>query len=315
MSLLPPAAPILSVTPIVLPAPSRGEDIQVRVTAPLTGQQLPVILFSHGHGSSLYGYGPLTDFWAAHGFAVVQVTHLDSRMLRLPSDDPRRPEIWRSRVEDLKHILDHLPQIEDAVPGLGGRLDHGRVAAAGHSWGGHTVGVLLGARVLDGQGQPGEDLSDARIQAGVLLAPPGRGGADLSPTTARRFPFLNVSFADMRTPALVVAGDHETSSMSLRGADWRADPYRLSPGAKSLLTITGAAISLGGIPGYEAAETTDESPERVALIQQVTWAYLRSALHPQDSSWSTVRSTLAAAPHSLARLEDKSEHPFQKERF
>ena len=40
---------------------------------PVTGQNLPVILFSHGHGPSLYlpsadGYGPIVNFWAAHGF-------------------------------------------------------------------------------------------------------------------------------------------------------------------------------------------------------------------------------------------------------
>jgi predicted dienelactone hydrolase len=29
-------------------------------------------VFSHGFGSSLDGYGPLADFWAAHGFVVIQ---------------------------------------------------------------------------------------------------------------------------------------------------------------------------------------------------------------------------------------------------
>lgn len=42
--------------------------------------------------------------------------------------------------------------------------------------------------------------------------------------------------------------------------DWSEDPYRLSPGADQLPTVFGGEHSLGGIPGYEAAETTDESP-------------------------------------------------------
>ena len=43
-------APVVSVSPVVLPAPGRAVDLQVRVSAPVTGSELPVILLSHGHG-------------------------------------------------------------------------------------------------------------------------------------------------------------------------------------------------------------------------------------------------------------------------
>lgn len=72
-------------------------DLQVRVSAPETGTGLPVILLSHGQGpsnnlSSLNGYAPLVNFWAAHGFVVIQPTHLPSRTLsRLVADAPERP--------------------------------------------------------------------------------------------------------------------------------------------------------------------------------------------------------------------------------
>lgn len=107
------------------------------------------------------------------------------------------------------------------------------------------------------------------------------------------------------TSALVVAGDDDQSALSTRGPDWFTDPYFLSPGSKSLLTLFGAAHSLGGIPGYNVAETTDESPDRVALIQQLTWAYLRSALYPEDTSWQAARSALEEAPHPLGKLQSK----------
>lgn len=55
----------LSTRPVTLPAPERGDDLQVRVTAPRGGEGLPVVLFSHGFGFSMDAYGPLTDFWAA----------------------------------------------------------------------------------------------------------------------------------------------------------------------------------------------------------------------------------------------------------
>ena len=63
--------PVVSVRPVVLPAPDRGDDLQVRVSAPRTGRDRPIVVFPHGFGYSMDGYGPLVDYWAAHGFAVI----------------------------------------------------------------------------------------------------------------------------------------------------------------------------------------------------------------------------------------------------
>lgn len=306
---IPAAAPIVSVKPVVLSAPSRGEDLYVRVSAPTTGHDLPIVVFSHGSGSSSDGYGPLTDFWAAHGFVVVQPTHLDSRTLGIPRDDPRTPRIWRFRVEDMKRVLDRLDALEAAVPGLSGRLDRSRIAAAGHSFGGQTAGNLLGLRVLDPQTGEEADLSDSRIKAGMLFATAGEGGANLTPFAAENLAYMNPSFAHMSTPTLVVVGDQDDTPrkhrLTVRGPDWMTEPYFLSPGGKSLLTLFGAEHSLGGIAGYEVTETTDENPERVALIQRVTTAYLRHTLDIDDSGWSGAQKSLSEGTDPLGRIESK----------
>ncbi|MGH2937216.1 MAG: alpha/beta hydrolase family protein [Solirubrobacterales bacterium] len=299
------STPVVSVKPIVLAATDRGEDLRVRVSAPVTGRNLPIIVFSHGFGSSLDGYGPLADFWASHGFVVIQPTHLDSRTVSVPADDPRSPRIWRFRVDDMKRVLDNLDLLEAAVPGLDGRLDRGRIAVAGHSFGGQTAGNLLGLRVLDPETGQEADLSDARVSAGVLLATAGTGGADLTPFAAEHFPYMNPSFSQMTTPTLVIAGDRDDVPLTFRGPDWCADPYYLSPGAESLLTLFGAEHSLGGIAGYEVEETTDENPARVALIQQLTWAYLRHALGIEETAWRAAETALAADPDPLGRIESK----------
>ncbi|MGY0039340.1 alpha/beta hydrolase [Pedobacter sp. NJ-S-72] len=88
-------------------APGRDHKLQVRVSAPLTGSNLPIIIFSHGFGSSTDAYGPIVNYWAAHGFIVIQPTYLDSRTLSINPkadhseaikaylEDPRKYDMWR----------------------------------------------------------------------------------------------------------------------------------------------------------------------------------------------------------------------------
>ncbi|WP_326808214.1 chlorophyllase [Streptomyces sp. NBC_01775] len=305
-------APVLSVSPVVLSAPGRAVDLEVRVSAPMTGSDLPVILLSHGQGysnnlSSLNGYGPLANYWAAHGFVVIQPTHLSSRTLSLDPDTPGAPLFWRSRVEDMTRVLDQLDAIEAAVPQLLGRLDRSKVAVAGHSMGGHTASLLLGTRLTDPDDGTEVDLTEPRIKAGVLLAATGRGGDALTRSVAENLPFLvTTDFSKMTTPTLVVVGDKDTSAhLTVAGPGRHADPYSLSPGPKSLLTLFDAEHGRGGVAGYDVAETTDESPERVAAIQRLTSAYLRTALYPGDSAWQAACDALAAGPGPLGRVESK----------
>ncbi len=306
------STPVVSVSPVVLPAPGRAVDLPLRVSAPTTGRDLPIILLSHGQGrsnhlSSLNGYAPLADFWAAHGFVVIQPTHLSSRTLSLAPETPGAPLFWRSRAQDMTRILDGLDVIEASVPEIAGRLDRSRVAVAGHSMGGHTAGMLLGARLTDPEDGTEVDLSEPRIKAGILLAAPGNGGADLSAFAAEHYSFfLKPSFQEMTAPALVVAGDQDVSRhLTVRGADWHTDPYFLSPGPKCLLTLFGAEHGLGGVSGYDVAETTDENPERVAVVQRLTWAYLRTALSPENPAWPAACAALTDSPNPLGRVECK----------
>ncbi|MFC5433151.1 alpha/beta hydrolase family protein [Microbacterium suwonense] len=295
--------PVVSVAPVILNSPGRDLPLDVRVSAPVRGDDLPVLLFSHGNGWSLDGYAPLTAYWASQGFVVVQPTHLDSRRHGIGLDDDRFGSIWIRRHDDLTQILDQLDSIEAAVPGLAGRIDKNTVVAAGHSWGAQTVQMLLGARTIEADGSLGADYLDERVSAGVLLAATGVGGEQLHPFAQANFPFMSPSFAQLRTPILVVAGDHDQSPLSLRGPDWFTDAFHQSPGATDLLTLFGAEHSLGGIPGYEVAETTDENPERVAVIARLTAAYLRAAATGDSSVWQRARASFAATGTTVGRID------------
>ncbi|MFJ9621057.1 alpha/beta hydrolase family protein [Streptomyces sp. NPDC101181] len=284
--------PISTVKPITVAAPGRDLDLQVKVTAPLSGRDLPVIVFSHGNAWSMDGYGPLVDRWAAAGFVVAQPTHLDSRRHGIGWEDPRFATIWRVRIADLHAVLDGLDDILSQAGEVATRADRGRVAVVGHSWGAQTAGALLGARVLDADGTPGEDYAHAAVAAGALITVTGTGET-LTPFAAEHLPFMRPDYSTMTAPTLVVAGGKDQSQLSTRGPDWFTDAYRLAPAPKSLLTIAEGEHTLGGLAGEMVAETSDEDPGRVALVADAIAAYLRDALGLDASGWAAFETTAA----------------------
>lgn len=307
------ATPTVSVSPVTLAAPDRGLPLELRITAPVTGRDLPIILLSHGHGPSLYlpskdGYGPLVNFYAEHGFAVIQPTHVNSKVAGLDPGAPGGPLFWRSRVEDMQLILDRLDEIEASVPAIADRLDHSRVAAVGHSVGGQTVGMLLGAGLSDTADETATNVNmiEPRIKVGVLLAAPGNGSDSLSEFARQNYTALNPDFSHMTTQTLVVVGDSDVNPhLTVRGADWHTDPYHHSPGSDCLLTLFGGKHGMGGISGFDAKEADDEDPDRLAIVQRMSWAYLRTALYADDLAWPTACKALEDHVSSQAGVEFK----------
>lgn len=287
-------------TPIRLPMPGR-QPLELRLTAPATGGNLPVVILSHGFGPSNYipskdGYAPLAQFWAERGVAVIQPTQASSRVGGLDPDLPNGPFFWRERVDEIRVILDQLAEIERQAPAVTGRLDHDRIAVAGHSFGGFTCGLLLGARLQ------GEDFTDPRIRAGILLAAPGRGGADLTPESAERFPFFDVDFSGINIPTLVVCGAEDDPHFTPRGPEWHADPYHDAPGADALLTINGVGHGLGGIAGWDARETEAEVPDALEATCRLTLAWLRSTFAIEPTAWAQSKTALERNAAAIANI-------------
>jgi dienelactone hydrolase len=298
-----PVRRIVAVKPIDVPAPGRDIGLRVKVTAPSSGDDLPVIVFSHGNAWSMDGYEPLVDRWAAAGFVVVQPTHLDSRRHAIGFDDPRFASIWRVRIADLHAVLDDLDNLLAEAGGVDERIDHERIAVVGHSWGAQTAGALLGARVIGDDGRPGEDFSHPSVRAGALIAATGTGDS-LTPFAVEHLPFMRPDYSTMSAPALIIAGGKDQSAMSTRGPDWFLDAFHLSPAPKALLVIADGEHTLGGVAGEQVAETTDEDARRVALVADAVSAHLLDALDRDPSGWSSLRDG-AAESHGTYRVETK----------
>ena len=302
--------PIISFSPVILPIPGRHVDLEIKISAPAGGTNLPVILLSHGHGpsnflSSYRGYGPMVDFFAAEGFVVIQPTHQNSKALGLPSTLPEAPLFWSSRATDMKFILDHLDKIIARVPGLTGRVDNEKVAAIGHSMGGHTLAMLAGMEVTDHETGKILNAGESRLKARVLIGASG-GPEGFNGAARQMYPVLAAGdFNTMTLPALIVNGDKDVNLMFSDVDNWRADAYYQSPGPKDLLTVFGAEHIFGGISGYDARETSDENPERVAFVCESILAYIRSTFDPNDSSWEQAKTTLNGVQGALGSIESK----------
>ncbi|EUC20798.1 alpha/beta hydrolase family protein [Paraburkholderia hospita] len=307
---VPAATPIISFSPITFEVPERTAVMEIRVVSPAMGSNLPIILLSHGHGASNFlasmrGYGPLADFYAAHGFVVILPTHQDSKTLALDPHGPEGALFWRSRTQDMRFILDHLDEIEAAVPGLAGRLDKDRIAAVGHSLGAHTVAMLAGMRVTDARTGEVVDLSEPRIKTAIMFSPPG-DDTDRADWIREHYPELSGNdFSTMTLPSLVVTGTKDFHPFFSEREDWRADAYKLAPGPKSLLMLSEAEHLFGGISGYDAKETSDENPALVAAIQRITWAYLRTGLYPDDESWGVIVEELEKEQDPVGYIKSK----------
>ncbi len=302
--------PVFSYYPVTLAMEGRPVDIAMKVSAPASGDNLPIVILSHGHGrsnflSSLHGYGPIADFLASQGFVVIQPTHLNSKTLALPIG-AEGMTFWKSRPKDIQFILDNLERIITTVPGLAGRVNTSNIAAVGHSLGGHTVAMLAGMEVTDQVTGEKVSFPEPRLKARVMIGLPGGAeGMNEKGKTLYGNPLSGTDFSTMTLPALVVNGDKDKNPNFSDVDNWRADAYYDSPSPKSLLTVFDAEHIFGGISGYDALETTDENPDRVTFVNLCIIAYLRSAFDTHDTSWEDLQQELKTSPDAKGSIETK----------
>jgi predicted dienelactone hydrolase len=290
------AMPIDHVDDLVLEKDTRGKALQVRVTWPQPEGKYPVIVFSHGAWSSKDEYQPLVQHWAAQGYVILQPNHADSVSL---GERPRSMESfkgWPDRARDIHLLLDRLDEIARKVPEAGRRMDRERIGMSGHSYGGQTTQLIAGYRIGK------ESFRDERVQAAILLAPPGGVPSDTPE-----------SWADIEIPLLTITGDVDTSKRTGRDYTWRMDAYEHASSKDDyLIVIAGADHLLGGISQSRQSgrRAVPEVPEQLALVRDATtkfWdAYLKGdadARADVESGGAIERATTAATFESKAGVK------------
>jgi predicted dienelactone hydrolase len=210
---------------------TRKKDLQVRLLVPGTGGPFPVIVFSHGAGGSGRNYFQLTDFWASHGYVVIQPTHDDSIALRrekgerIPSS-PRElideyrfdSDGWRNRALDISFVIDSFGEFRKLIPSLKTRMDTKRIGMGGHSYGAFTTQMIGGALVDIPNGPKAQSFRDDRPRALLLLSGQGKNQNGLTEASWRK----------MDRPMMSMTGTYDNGAMN-QVAEWRKDPFTYSP--------------------------------------------------------------------------------------
>ena len=214
---------------------TRHRAIPVKIGFPRSAEPAPVILFSHGLGSSIDSCAYLANAWTAHGFVCVFVQHPGSdenvwkgKIRILNEFKGAYEKNWnsRTRAKDLHFALNCLEQLVEANPKFAARIDMNRIGVGGIDLG------ALAALLLAGQVPPdnGDSLSDPRIKAVLAMSPP------VVP--------MNIGFKNMyqpiTAPTLFVTGTNDDGVVGSTKAVHRRIPFdAMVQNQRYLITLDG----------------------------------------------------------------------------
>lgn len=271
-----PRPTLVSIDPVRVGQDS-GQPMDIRITAPILGGGLGVVVLSHGNQLSRSDYGPLVRHLAAHGYVVVQPDHPDASVDGLMPPGSQPAETWLIRVRQLAWLAQNFDDVVDAASLLKGRVDRTRMAVIGHSFGGHSAALVMGAR----SGRKDGRFDVPAYRAAVLLAPPGNFDG-LTDLWKQRAPYLAMDWSTMRGPVLTVNGSADMTPLTDQGAGWHDDVWKQAARGRvmCLMTVAGAGHYLGGIDSFLREPQGDASFERRARVFATVTDFLDSALSP-----------------------------------
>lgn len=246
---------------------ARNKDVDVSIEYPTRGGPFPIVVFSHGYGSSNSAYEPLISYWTSNGYVCIRPAHADSGQLRdtsreiatgpAPQQQQRRGRYpqqqqgtviplqqnnpaeqiwdrehesqWQNRAADVELVINSLDALERDFPELAGKMDHAKIGVAGHGYGAFTALIVGGMQTF---GNPPISMADRRVRAVVAFSPPGIGANRA--LTAQSFAGLNV-------PVLFMTGSNDRGANENENAAWRRQSFENSPaGDKYFVLIDGA---------------------------------------------------------------------------
>lgn len=295
----------------------RNKDLDISISYPTRGGPFPVIIFSHGYGSSNRAYEPMVAHWTSHGYVVIRPAHADADKLREALRDmgaarreqqqqgrrerrkpptpeqqqpapfrPNPPEsiwdkerepLWRDRARDVSLVIDSLGELETRFPELKGKMDTKKIGLGGHSYGAFTVLLLAGMKTFS---TPPLQLIDPRVNAVLAMSPQG---------IAANRGLTAESWRDVKVPAMYMTGTRDFGAAETETPLWRRDPFEHSPaGDKYFVLVEGARhLTFAGIGANPAFESDLLIPEQ--RVDPVTGQRVVTTLPRQSTSYISDR--------------------------
>ena len=112
-----------------------------------TQSPYPILLYSPSFTGIRTEVADLGPYLASCGYVVVAMDHFDAYGTVFPDGSYLRTNIasssaegTRDRIRDVFFVLDELARWNESDPDFASRLDLGRVATMGYSWGGEVAG-------------------------------------------------------------------------------------------------------------------------------------------------------------------------------
>ncbi|MGI9330814.1 MAG: alpha/beta hydrolase family protein [Gammaproteobacteria bacterium] len=283
---------------VVLKA-AEERPLPVKIFYPKQGDSYPLIVLSHGTFSNRNRYDRVAGFWAGQGYVVMLPQHIDADYGVTPSGYEVMQDVVRTRVADMSQVLDELPSIITAVPGLEGKIAPGEYVAAGHSIGTQVAMLLTGARFrTEFNGQMMESPED-RYRALVLVSDPGK---------MRLMP--RDTWVASAVPTFMATGTDDFGTMGARGAptEGQTEILRAQTGAGVVryeLMLDKGDHYFGGL--VQKDRDTEPDHEGLAIFNETSTAFLDAVMKGDARARTYLNSinmqVATQGRATLARLE------------
>ena len=214
----------------------RNREVPVKIYYPKTGRgPFPVIIFSHGLGGSRDGYEYLGRHWAGHGYVCVHVQHKgsdpevwkgNSRPLQAMRKAAVNPANAINRPADVQFAIGRMEKLGGEDGPMKGRLDLGRVGAAGHSFGAFPTLAVAGEVFVLPLGRE-ITVADPRVKAAIPMSAP----------VPHRKQQLDKAFGSIKIPCLHMTGTEDDSPIGETRKEQRRLPFDHSKGPDQHLVI------------------------------------------------------------------------------
>jgi len=270
---------------------ARYRAVPVKMYFPRSAEPAPVILFSHGLGSSIESCAYLANAWTANGFVCVFVQHPGSdenvwkgKVRILNEFRGAYEQNWnsRTRAKDLHFVLNCLEEIVLSNTQFATRIDMDRIGVGGIDLG------ALAALLLSGQVPPdnGDSLYDPRIKAVLAMSPP------VVPTNIN----FREAYQPITAPALFITGTGDDGVVGSTKAVHRRIPFdAMVQNQRYLITLDGGDHRMygGRVVSFLGGRNDEKYQSGIVRSSTVFWrAFLREeprALQAMDTyGWTSL---------------------------